>query len=112
MQHHSTWQPRSASVISSIMATCQRYPERPAFIYRAGGNELTVDYSKLREDVILLARSFAERKIGRGDKVMLLSDNRYAWIVTDLALMTLGAVSVPRGIPHAPHGLPPWTLPC
>ncbi len=25
------------------------------------------------------------------------SDNRYAWIVTDLALMALGAVSVPRG---------------
>lgn len=97
MSSHTQWQPRSPSVIANIMATCNRYPERPAFIYRVGDNEFTVDYSKLREDVILLARAFEERKIGRGDKVMLLSDNRYAWIVTDLALMALGAVSVPRG---------------
>ena len=97
MSDYSTWQPRSSSVIANIMATCSRFPDRPAFIYRAGGNELTVDYSKLREDVILLARAFADQKIGRGDKVMLLSDNRYAWIVTDLALMALGAISVPRG---------------
>lgn len=97
MSDHSTWQPRSPSVIASIMATCCRFPERPAFIYRVGANEFTVDYNKLREDVILLSRAFADQKIGRGDKVLLLSDNRYAWIVTDLALMALGAISVPRG---------------
>jgi len=91
------WQPNSPSVIASIMATCQRFPERPAFIYRVGSNELTVDYEKFREDVILLTRAFEERKVKRGSRVMLLSDNRYAWIVTDLALMALGAVSVPRG---------------
>ena len=93
----ANWQPNSPSVIASIMATCQRFPERPAFIYRVGSNEFTVDYEKFREDVILLTRAFEERKIKRGSRVMLLSDNRYAWIVTDLALMALGAVSVPRG---------------
>jgi long-chain acyl-CoA synthetase len=93
----SNWQPGSTSVIAAIMATCKKLPDRPAFIYRVGGNELTVDYAKLREDVILLTRAFEERKIKRGSRVMLLSDNRYAWIVTDLALMALGAVSVPRG---------------
>ncbi len=91
------WQPNSPSVIAAIMATCQRFPDRPAFIYRVGDNELTVDYTKLREDVILLAKAFEERKVRQGSRVMLLSDNRYAWIVTDLALMSLGAVSVPRG---------------
>ncbi len=94
---HSNWQPGSTSVIAAIMATCKKFPDRPAFIYRVGGNELTVDYAKLREDVILLTRAFEERKVVRGSRVMLLSDNRYAWIVTDLALMALGAVSVPRG---------------
>ncbi len=79
------------------MATCDKFPDRPAFVYRVAKQEFTVDYAKLREDVILLARAFEERKITRGSRVMLLSDNRYAWIVTDLALMALGAVSVPRG---------------
>lgn len=97
MANSSNWQPRSSSVIAAIMATCQKFPDRPAFIYRVAKQEFTVNYTKLREDVILLARAFEERKIGRGSRVMLLSDNRYAWIVTDLALMALGAVSVPRG---------------
>ena len=93
----SGWQPQAESVIAAIMDTCRRFAERPAFIYRVGNQELTVDYAKLREDVILLARAFEDRKITRGSRVLLLSDNRYAWIVTDLALMALGAVSIPRG---------------
>ena len=93
----SSWQPQSKSVIAAVMDTCRRFSERPAFIYRAGDKELTVDYAKLREDVILLARAFEDRKISHGSRVLLLSDNRYAWIVTDLALMALGAISVPRG---------------
>lgn len=93
----SSWQPQSPSVIAAIMATCLKFADRPAFIYRVAKQEFTVDYAKLREDVILLARAFQERKIKRGSRVLLLSDNRYAWIVTDLALMAIGAVSVPRG---------------
>ena len=99
MTHGSpgNWQPHSPSVISAIMVTCQKFADRPAFIYRVGKQEFTVDYAKLREDVVLLTRAFEERKVKRGSRVLLLSDNRYAWIVTDLALMALGAVSVPRG---------------
>jgi len=97
MTKSSNWQPHFPSVVAAIMATCQKFPDRPAFIYRVANQEFTVDYAKLREDVILLTRAFEERKVTRGSRVMLLSDNRYAWIVTDLALMALGAVSVPRG---------------
>jgi long-chain acyl-CoA synthetase len=97
MANTSSWQPQSPSVIAAIMATCGKFAERPAFIYRVAKQEFTVDYAKLREDVILLTRAFQERKIKRGSRVLLLSDNRYAWIVTDLALMAIGAVSVPRG---------------
>ena len=97
MTDPSNWQPNFPSVIAEIMATCEKFPDRPAFIYRVANQEFTVDYTKLREDVILLAKAFEERKVTRGSRVMLLSDNRYAWIVTDLALMALGAVSVPRG---------------
>jgi len=95
--HSEQWQPQSASVIAAIMAACDRFAERPAFIYRTSGNEFTVSFAKLREDVILLSRALRERKIGAGSRVLVLSDNRYAWMVTDLALMALGAVSVPRG---------------
>lgn len=97
MANSSNWQPKSTSVIATIMATCRIFADRPALIYRVAKQEFTVDYAKLREDVILLARAFEDRKIRRGSRVLLLADNRYDWIVTDLALMAIGAVSVPRG---------------
>ncbi|PID77263.1 MAG: long-chain fatty acid--CoA ligase [Deltaproteobacteria bacterium] len=80
-----------------LTATCHKHQEKLAFIYRIGDEEFRVSYLKLLEDVMLLARSFKARGISSGCKVVILSDNRYAWIVTDLALMSLGAVSVPRG---------------
>ncbi len=91
------WRPVSKSVIAAIMASCHAFAERPVFVYRVSGKEFTVSYAKLREDVVLLARAFKERKVEVGSRVFILSDNRYAWMVTDLALMALGAVSVPRG---------------
>ena len=46
---------------------------------------------------MLLARAFDKKGVSAGDRVMLLSDNRYGWIVSDLAIMSLAAVTVPRG---------------
>lgn len=73
------------------------YAGQTAFIYRAAGSEFSVSYEKLYEDVAILSRAFEARGVKKGSRVMLLSDNRYGWIVTDMALVALGAVSVPRG---------------
>lgn len=88
---------KPATLFDAFLHSCDTYPDRIAFIYRAVGEEFEVSYHKLFEDVLLLARAFDEKRIGKGSKVLLLSDNRYGWIVTDLALIALGAVSVPRG---------------
>jgi len=81
----------------TFLNTCDTNKDRLAFIYRLGEDEFRVTYEKFFEDVLILARAFKANKVRRGDKVFLLSDNRYAWIVTDLALQALGAVSIPRG---------------
>jgi long-chain acyl-CoA synthetase len=89
---------RSLETIFDLLIDCtHRFRDNVAFVYRSGKDEFRVSYSKLFEDVLLLSRAFKHRGISKGDKVMLLSDNRYAWIVTDLAIMSLGAVNVPRG---------------
>ncbi|NCC23722.1 MAG: long-chain fatty acid--CoA ligase [Deltaproteobacteria bacterium] len=85
------------TVIGVFVEACQRFKDRPAFRYRAGEQEFEVTYEKFLEDVLLLSRAFAKKKIQKGERVLLLSDNRYAWIVTDMALQSLGAISVPRG---------------
>jgi len=80
-----------------LLETCAAHADRDAFVYRAADREHRVSYRKFRDDVLLLSRAFAARKVRRGTKVVVLSDNRYAWIVTDFALIALGAISIPRG---------------
>lgn len=86
-----------ATLFQMLVASAHRYRHKTAFVYLAGEEECQVTFGKLFEDVLLLARAFHRRGIARGDRVVLLSDNRYDWIVTDLAIMAIGAVSVPRG---------------
>ena len=89
--------PNNATLFDMLLNSSYQYSERTAFIYRAAHSEFKVSYQKLFDDALILAKAFKARKIGKGSKVMLLSDNRYGWIVTDFALLSLGAISVPRG---------------
>jgi long-chain acyl-CoA synthetase len=85
------------TLFHTFLESCSAFRDNLAFIYRVGEDEYRVTYEKFFEDVLILARAFKDNKVRRGDKVFLLSDNRYSWIVTDMALQALGAVSVPRG---------------
>ena len=54
-------------------------------------------YKKVYEDVILTALALQEMGIKKEDRIGLISDNRREWLITDLALLSLGACDVPRG---------------
>ncbi len=89
--------PQPETLFQVVLKSCSTYRESTAYIYRAADEEIDVKYAKVFEDVLLLSRAFSARGVGARDRVMFLSDNRYAWIVTDLSIMALGAVTVPRG---------------
>lgn len=89
--------PSLSTLFSFLINSIRLYSDNDAYIYNVGDREHRVSYRKLFEDVLLLAKAFRRQGVGHGDKVMVLSDNRYAWIVTDLALMSFGGVNVPRG---------------
>ncbi len=85
------------TLFNFFINSVRKYSSKNAYIYNVGAEEHQVTYSKLFEDVLLLSKAFRRHGVSHGDKVMVLSDNRYAWIVTDLALMSFGGVNVPRG---------------
>lgn len=80
-----------------FLQTYDLYKDNKAFIYKVADQEFDVTYEKLFEDVLVLSRAFQARKMKKGSKVMFVCDNRYAWMVTDMALVSLGAISIPRG---------------
>ncbi|THB78600.1 MAG: long-chain fatty acid--CoA ligase [Desulfobulbaceae bacterium] len=85
------------TLFDAFLNSCTNHANQTAYIYQVGEEEITVSYAKLLEDVLLLSRAFQSKGVNSGDRVMFLSDNRYAWMVTDLALMSLCGVTVPRG---------------
>lgn len=85
------------TLFTFLVNSVRKYSRNNAYIYSVGDQEHRVSYTKLFEDVLLLSKSLRSLGVVKGDKVMVLSDNRYAWIVTDLALMSFGAINVPRG---------------
>jgi len=89
--------PGRETLFHVLLRSSENFSDDIAYIYQAAGEEVRVKYSKVFEDVLLLARALADKGVSADDRVMFLSDNCYAWIVTDLAIMSLGAVTVPRG---------------
>ena len=54
-------------------------------------------YSQLMEEAAALAAGFAGLGLARGDRIGLIADNRKEWLMSDLAIIGMGAADVPRG---------------
>lgn len=63
----------------------------------ANGDFEYYSYKQVYERVVEFAWALRQFGIRRGDHVALISDNRREWLVTDMALLSLGAADVPRG---------------
>ena len=54
-------------------------------------------FLELYNEVRYFAAGLHKLKVNRGDHVGLISENRAEWLVSDLALLSIGAADVPRG---------------
>ena len=79
----------------------KRAAECPSVTLQSFKNELgkfeSHDYQLVYRRVLDLAVVLREFGVCRGDLVGLISDNRREWLLTDFALLSLGAADVPRG---------------
>ena len=64
-----------------------------------GGEQ--IKFSRLVEDVRVLAAALLEAGIEHGDRIGLIAENRYEWLLADMATVYIGAVDVPRGVDTA-----------
>jgi long-chain acyl-CoA synthetase len=85
----------AGTLVGIFLDTCKTYTRSDLFIRKTAEGWETLSSGRARNDVEHLALALRGLGIGRGDRVALLSENRYEWPVSDLAIMALGAATVP-----------------
>ena len=85
----------SSTLIRIFLDTVEKRDKPALFMRKTAAGWESIPSRKARADVEQLAHGLASLGVSRGDRVALISENRYEWALTDLATLSLGAVTVP-----------------
>lgn len=90
--------PGGDTIPKRFRGICQKHPETTALMSKDGqGTFESISYKELYRKVKTVAAGLSSLGISRGKHVGIISHNRKEWIMTDLAVLSLGGVDVPRG---------------
>jgi long-chain acyl-CoA synthetase len=78
---------------------CRRYGDNTALRFKRWSRYQDLSWSDYRRQADGAAAGLIELGINPNDRVAILSENRYEWLVADHAILSCGAVNVPL---HAP----------
>ncbi len=69
---------------------------KTAFAYKPSTSEpyVEIDWDQVKDDVEAIASYLLYRGVEEGDRIAILSENRYEWIIVDMAIQSIGAINV------------------
>ena len=83
------------SVVSLFTHQSKSLSENP-YLWRKQGDKFTsISWKDTREQVESISNGLLNLGILKGDRVIILSENRPEWQIADLAIMAIGAITVP-----------------
>ena len=85
------------SIGGLLLESSKEYEQRCALKGRERGGFEEITYGGLYEEVRDFGLGLLTLEVMSSDKVFILSDNRREWLVSDLAVLSIGAVNVSRG---------------
>ncbi len=86
---------RFENLVSMFFARAKEKGDAPFLWAKADGEWKATSWSEAAREVAGLATALESMGLRRGDRVMLVSDNRPEWCISDLAIMAAGCVTVP-----------------
>ncbi|SCY07074.1 AMP-binding protein [Desulfoluna spongiiphila] len=98
VQHHDEsriFLEREQHLARMIRRRIPRYENKVALKDRADGPWISITWKEMGETADALARSLLACGIGPGDRVGIFSQNRSAWTLADLAILSIRGVTVP-----------------
>ena len=78
-----------------LFRNAKYFPTKKFLFKRIENSWSGKNYKEINRNVLKIAQSFIQRGIDKNDRIILISSNRVEWVEIDLAIMTIGAVTVP-----------------
>jgi len=94
-EERSAAAPEAQTLPQLCISAALRYSKPDALNHKSKNQWIHLSAEEFVKRVRSVALGLAEIGIKRGDRVALLSENRPEWSITDLAILSLGAVNVP-----------------
>jgi long-chain acyl-CoA synthetase len=86
------------NLVSMFLSRAAMRGDRPFLGFKQGGEWRTISWTETARRVAGLAKSLKAMGLTKGDRVMLVSENRPEWCIADLGIMAAGCVTVPTYI--------------
>jgi long-chain acyl-CoA synthetase len=66
------------------------------FINKENNKKESYSWQQTEKEVLALSNILQEQKVQKGERVMLVSENRPEWLISDIAIMSNGGITVPN----------------
>ena len=86
------------NLVAMFFARAREGGDAPFLWAKRGGRWQSISWAEAARQVASLATALRALGLKRGDRVMLVSENRPEWCISDLAIMAAGLVTVPTYI--------------
>lgn len=86
---------KKATIIENIYDIVKKYPDKMALGFRKGHHFGRLSFIQLWGYSQTLALSLRAKGLRSGDRLVIVSENRPEWVITDFAAMILGVIVVP-----------------
>ncbi|TPG38599.1 long-chain fatty acid--CoA ligase [Sphingomonas koreensis] len=86
------------NLVTMFFARAADGGDAPFLWRKEGGRWVSISWAEAARQVASLATALKQIGLKRGDRVMLVSENRPEWCISDLAIMAAGCVTVPTYI--------------
>lgn len=83
------------NLVSMFLSRAELRGDRPFLGYKHGDEWRTISWAETARRVAGLAKALKAMGLKKGDRVMLVSENRPEWCIADLGIMAAGCVTVP-----------------
>ena len=82
-------------LFTSVFSHYRGQSGKSPFARKINGIYLPISYDSFEEDCRQLAAYLRSQGIGQNDRVAILSENRPGWYLSDMAILSVGAIDVP-----------------